>query len=108
MSVKIMFIIGVGVLATILVFTLIMVHLSRKKAFAKQAAQKLSSLSLVDDFSGDNRCETELDLAKAYIELHQNEKAKQLLKSVTTHGDPNQILEARKMFTLLLKQERLI
>lgn len=81
---------------------------SMKKKSNRQSAltQKASLPSLVEDFSGDNRWDTELDLAKAYLELHQNEKAKHLLKSVITHGEPHQILEARKMFTLLLKQER--
>jgi len=69
-------------------------------------SQKNSTSSNVEDFSGDNRCDTELDLAQAYLEMHQLEKAKHLLKSVITHGQPHQILEARKMFTQLLKQER--
>ncbi|MES2204307.1 MAG: FimV/HubP family polar landmark protein [Pseudomonadota bacterium] len=68
--------------------------------------QKVSLSASVEDFSGDNRYDTELDLAQAYLELHQHEKAKHLLKSVIDHGAPHQILEARKMFTLLLKQER--
>ena len=81
-------------------------HRSKKQALIKQAEQKITTASLVEDFSGDNRCDTELDLAQAYLELHQYEKTKHLLKSVITHGQPHQILEARKMFTLLLKQER--
>jgi FimV-like protein len=66
-----------------------------------------SPLLSIQDFSGDNRCDTELDLAKAYLELQQYEKTKQLLKSVITHGTAEQILDARKMFSLLLKRERL-
>lgn len=62
--------------------------------------------SSVEAFSGENQCDTELDLAQAYLELRQFERAKHLLKSVITQGTPHQILEARKMFTLLLKQER--
>lgn len=79
-----------------------------KKRNSKRAisTQKISSPSSVEDFSGDNRCDTELDLAQAYFELHQHEEAKRLLKSVITHGEPHQVFEARKMFTRLLKQER--
>jgi len=80
--------------------------LTKKKSVSQSVSQKIASSSNVEDFSGDNPCDTELDLARAYLELHQLEKAKHLLKSVITHGQPHQILEARKMFTLLLKAER--
>jgi len=70
------------------------------------SVQKTSASFSVEDFSGDNHCDSELDLAQAYLELHHYEKAKQLLKSVIDHGAPHQILEARKMFSQLLKQER--
>lgn len=82
----------------------------RKKRIHNQEAaaptDKMARPSMVEDFSGDDRLDTELDLAQAYLELHQHEKAKHLLKSVITHGTPHQIFEARKMFTQLLKQER--
>ncbi len=79
---------------------------SNKQVWVNPVVQKVSLSASVEDFSGDNRYDTELDLAQAYLELHQHEKAKHLLKSVIDHGAPHQILEARKMFTLLLKQER--
>lgn len=60
----------------------------------------------VDTFSGGSPQETQLDLAQAYVELQQYEKAKYLLKAVITAGDSQQALEARKIFTQLLKQER--
>lgn len=95
-----------GLAGAILSFFITRKRSSNSKQLKKQHDLKPLLSSMVDDFSGDNRWETELDLAKAYLELHQNEKAKQLLKSVITHGDAHQILEARKMFTQLLKQER--
>ena len=102
---KIIFISGLCVFFVFLIFIL-----RKTRVLKKNNAQQTPSIkdlpSLVEDFSGDNRWDTELDLAKAYLELHQPEKAKHLLKSVITHGEPHQILEARKMFTALLKQER--
>ena len=79
----------------------------KKKKGAQYLAQKTPTSSSVEDFSGDNRCDTELDLAQAYLEMQQYEKAKHLLKSVITQGQPHQILEARRMFSQLLKQERM-
>lgn len=80
----------------------------------KQKSKKQESLSHlpvvltpeVEAFSGDNQSDTQLDLAQAYIELHQYEKAKHLLKAVVTTGDTEQVAEARKMFAELLKQEK--
>lgn len=95
-------------MAIIIIF-LIVIKLRQIKKKGSQPIvhpEKASASSFVEDFSGDDRYDTELDLAQAYLELHQLEKAKHLLKSVITHGKPHQILEARKMFTLLLKQER--
>lgn len=83
-------------------------NLSRSKPQKVTAGNNILPLALpeVSEFSADSRFDTELDLAKAYLELHQPEKAKSLLKSVITQGDVMQIAEARKMFSLLLKQER--
>lgn len=107
MFVKILFMMGIGALITLLMFTLRKARLSKTKSLPILAMQKTSPISLVEDFSGDNPRETELDLAKAYLELQQYEKAKHLLKSVIIQGEPEQILAARKMFTQLLKEERL-
>lgn len=96
----------VGVLVGLLCFFLIKKRSAKRALLERPAAQAPLIASSVEDFSGDSRWDTELDLAKAYLELHQYEKAKHLLKSVITYGDANQILEARKMFTQLLKQER--
>ncbi len=106
MLTKIVFISVLVIIAVVMTLVLKKMRDLKKQALAKVEIQKLSIPSLVDDFSGDNRCDTELDLAKAYIELHQNEKAKYLLKSVITNGNPDQIAEARQMFMLLLKQDR--
>lgn len=106
MLTKIIFISVLMILVVVMIFIVKRASNSKKQALEKIAIQKLSLPSLVDEFSGDNRCDTELDLAKAYIELLQNEKAKYLLKSVVNNGNPNQIAEARKMFMLLLKQDR--
>lgn len=57
-------------------------------------------------FAGDNQNDTQLDLAQAYVELYQYEKAKQLLKTVITSGNAEQIAAARQMFAELLKKER--
>lgn len=92
-------------LATIAYFV-VQKRLSKMKRLNMQSNKKPLPSSIVEDFSGDSRWDTELDLAKAYLELHHYEKAKHLLKSVITHGDPHHILEARKMFTALLRQER--
>ncbi|MCD8499935.1 MAG: hypothetical protein LRY67_00855 [Gammaproteobacteria bacterium] len=68
--------------------------------------REVSPFSSVSEFSGDNLYDTELDLARAYLELGEYHKAKHLLKSVITHGTPSQILDARNMFSELLKRER--
>jgi FimV-like protein len=106
MLTKIIFISVLMILAVVMMFIVKKARNSKKQALEKIAIQKVCSLSLVDEFSGDNHCDTELDLAKAYIELRQNEKAKYLLKSVVSNGNPHQIAEARKMFMLILKQDR--
>lgn len=103
---KIIFIAGACVFLVLFIWMARKKQTSKKKHLSEIVATKNLS-SLVKDFSGDNLCDTELDLAQAYLELHQYEKAKHLLKSVITQGQPHQILEARKMFTQLLKQERL-
>lgn len=90
----------------IAMFFLIKKYKTRKTVPVQQTEHALSQPVLVESFSGDNHCDTELDLAKAYLELHQHDKVKLLLKSVITHGSPSQIFEARQMFSLLLKQER--
>ncbi len=106
MLTKIIFISVLMILVVIMMFIIKKSRHSKRQALEKIAIQKLSLPSLVDEFSGDNRCDTELDLAKAYIELRQNEKAKYLLKSVVSNGNPDQIAEARRMFMVLLKQDR--
>lgn len=79
-----------------------------KQTLTKNTAKTLNKLAdiSVETFSGDNRYDTQLDLAKAYVELQNYEQAKQLLKSVINHGVPHQIFAARQMFSLLLKKER--
>lgn len=73
-------------------------------SLSKKTEARASTIS-VHGFSGDDQHDTELDLAKAYIELKQYDQAKHLLKSVITLGQPHQIQEGRKMFAELLKQE---
>jgi len=77
-----------------------------KRTSVKVVTSEVSQLSSASEFSGDNLYDTKLDLAKAYVELGEYHKAKYLLKSVITHGTPSQILDARNMFSELLKKER--
>lgn len=78
-----------------------------KRPSVRLKTAEVADFSSVSEFSGDNLYDTELDLARAYVELGEYHKAKRLLKSVITHGTPAQILDARNMFSALLKKERL-
>lgn len=101
-----MFIVIFSSIALVALFFLLKKYKFKRTNLVQAVEQAVPQPMLVEAFSGDNRWDTELDLAKAYLELNQNEKAKHLLKSVIDHGAPHQILEARKMFSQLLKQER--
>lgn len=106
MLLRIIFISVFSIFTAALLFVLLKARRSKKSEQTKSSINAAYLLPKVEEFSGDNCRDTELDLARAYIELRHHEKAKGLLKSVITQGDPEQITEARKMFTLLLKQER--
>ncbi len=94
------------ILASMIYFFLKKLRLSQRRLENTKTASCSQPSVSVEAFSGDNTYDTELDLAQAYLELQQYEQAKQLLKSVITHGAPEQILAARQMFSVLLKKER--
>lgn len=47
--------------------------------------------------AGDDVMTTQLDLARAYIEMHKTTLAKQILVHVIEHGDADQQQEARQL-----------
>lgn len=51
--------------------------------------------------AGDNVIATELDLARAYLEIGKKQLAKQILGHVTQHGDVNQQQEAQRLMASL-------
>lgn len=51
----------------------------------------------LDFLSGTDECQTKLDLARAYIDMDDNEGAQEILKEVLEEGNDNQKQEANKL-----------
>lgn len=71
---------------------LIILH---RPPLAKQDAHDFSAIA------GDNVISTQLDLARAYIEMSQHALAKPILKEVIRAGDKQQKLQARELIKCL-------
>lgn len=67
----------------------------------RQKKQTRFSNSVVTAIAGDNVVATQLDLAKAYIEMNQKNLAKQMLKDVAKQGSKPQKREARLLMKAL-------
>jgi FimV-like protein len=71
---------------------------------SKQTQAKKKLVLMQNDVSaiaGENIAATQLDLAKAYIEMDQKDLAKQVLKQVTQQGDVAQKREAQQLIDIL-------
>lgn len=55
----------------------------------------------LDAIAGDDVMATQLDLAKAYLEMNQKKSAKKMLKSVAKQGTKQQQTEARQLMKSL-------
>lgn len=56
----------------------------------------------LDFLSGTDECQTKLDLARAYIDMDDNEGAQEILKEVLEEGNDNQKQEANKLLAGLV------
>lgn len=56
----------------------------------------------LDFLSGTDECQTKLDLARAYIDMDDNEGAQEILKEVLEEGNANQKQEANKLLAGLV------
>jgi FimV-like protein len=67
----------------------------------RQKSQNRFDSNVVTAIAGENLAATQLDLAKAYIEMDQKTLARQVLKDVTKQGNKPQKQEARLLMKSL-------
>lgn len=89
------------IIALVLVVIILMIikrRISAKRRIIK-AENAPSSLSkeMLDEFSGDNVYDTQLDLATAYIALKRYDEAMPLLQAVIATGEPEQASYAQSL-----------
>lgn len=76
----------------------------KKKIIAQQSASKASIALTSQDIkaiAGDNVMATQLDLARAYVEMGKKILAKKILQHVVEHGDIIQQQEANELISAL-------
>ncbi len=64
---------------------------------AKAIPQKINQH--VDSIAGEDVMTTQLDLARAYIEMDENQLAKQILSQVSATGNPTQQRQAQQLMS---------
>lgn len=82
---------GCMILAIVFLFMLVMLRLKFRNE--KQQADMQSMYAI----AGDNVMTTQLDLARAYLEMNEKKSAKKILKQVCRHGDAAQRQEAKRL-----------
>ena len=95
-SINIYFWLAVGFITGSVISGIIILSLNRQKS-----SKNMKAINDVDDNFDDLDLETKLDLAKAYIEMDQNEKARELLREVKTKGNIAQRTEAEDTLNVI-------
>jgi pilus assembly protein FimV len=70
-------------------------------ALAPQKITKMASSKDISAIAGDDLVSTQLDLAKAYMEMGQTNLAKRILNETLKVGDPAQKSAARQLIETL-------
>lgn len=92
------------IISFVAIFILIILLLNPKKAPEVTPVTEHHSQITAQDMraiAGDDVCVTQLDLARAYIELGKMASAKQILESVILEGDHNQQQTAKELLLTL-------
>jgi FimV-like protein len=79
---------------------LLLLSLTRKKPLQTAKLTKLDPKD-IDAIAGDDVISTQLDLAKAYIEMNQKKIAKEMLNAIIKMGSNHQKSEARLLIQTL-------
>jgi FimV-like protein len=79
---------------------LLLLSLTRKKPLQTANLTKLDPKD-IDAIAGDDVISTQLDLAKAYIEMNQKKIAKEMLNTIIKMGSSHQKSEARLLIQTL-------
>ena len=87
------------ILLVVLLIVVIPTKKSEKKAELKPTpkAPHIITSQDIKAIAGDDEIVTQLDLARAYIEMDKKIMAQQLLQYVMQHGNPTQQQEARQL-----------
>lgn len=88
----------IGLVLVVIILMIIKRRISAKRRIIK-AENAPSSLSkeMLDEFTGDNVYDTQLDLATAYIALKRYDEAIPLLQAVISTGEPEQASYAQSL-----------
>jgi FimV-like protein len=85
------------IITAILIVTLLLVVSMRKKNEAATNAGPEVSHNDIQAIAGDDVIATQLDLAKAYIEMNQKQTAHTILKQALKQGNASQQQEAKQL-----------
>ena len=92
-------------IAFILIIFLLLVPRKKKPLQIATSVKKSSHIITSHDIkaiAGDNEIATQLDLARAYLEIGKKTLAKQILEYVIQHGDADQQHQAQHLLSLSL------
>lgn len=94
-----------GIITLILVFLLYQFYGIKKPTAANDVPAKPGSNIItskdIKAIAGDDVMSTQLDMARAYIEMDKKQFAKKILDHVLQHGDDQQQHEARQLISSL-------
>jgi len=80
---------------------LLVLHIIKKRKVAKINAKNTFNHKDVESIAGDNIIATQLDLARAYIEMGKNNLAKNMLYQIKKQGTVEQKQQAKKLLESL-------
>lgn len=84
-----------------MLFLLLAFFKTKKQTPLQQPSQPHSSIVITSQdikaIAGENIMSTQLDLARAYIEMDKKSLAKKILNHVIEHGEPSQQQEAKEL-----------
>jgi FimV-like protein len=93
---------SIVIISFVALFILIILLLNPKKvSHATSTTEQNSQPPDISAIAGDDVCVTQLDLARAYIELGKTALAKQILENVFLEGDHNQQQTAKELLLTL-------
>ncbi|HLB57383.1 MAG TPA: FimV/HubP family polar landmark protein [Gammaproteobacteria bacterium] len=90
-------------IAFFLIIVLLLVPRKKKLVHVTPSAKKSPHVITSNDIkaiAGDNEIATQLDLARAYLEIGKKTLAKQILEYIIQHGDADQQRQAQYLLSL--------